>query len=85
MAYAYATPVTSTVKMNIGLDANGNISQAASDTTASKTFSIPGLKAAATLAESNAVFDAIIGNIAKGTFDSLSATKTITVGVVETE
>lgn len=85
MAYAFATPTTATVKMNVATTAAGNIAQSGDTAAGNKTFSIPGVKQAATLDEAKTVYDAIIGDIAGGTFDSLSATKTITVGVVEVE
>ena len=74
---------TSTVKMKVGATSGGYIAQSDDTVTASKVISIPGIKADATLAEASTVFNAFVGNIAGGSFDSLSAVKTITQGVAE--
>lgn len=83
MSANFATATTATVKMNVGLNANGNIATGQDAVAGNKTFSIPGIKQAATLTEANTVFTNIVGNIAGGSFDSLSAVKTWSVGVVE--
>ena len=83
MAAQFATATTGVVKMPVNVTADGNIAQENDTVTGNKQFSIQGIKADATLAQANAVFDAFIGGIAGGSYDSLGATKTITVGVVE--
>lgn len=85
MAYAFATANTANVKMNVALDENGNIAQNGDTVAGNKMFTIQGVKATATLDEAKTVFDAFVGNIAGGTYDSLSTIKTISVGVVEVE
>ena len=80
MAAQFATATTG---VPVNVNADGNIAQENDTVTGNKQFSIQGIKADATLAQANAVFDAFIGGIAGGSYDSLGATKTITVGVVE--
>lgn len=84
MAYEFAAATTGVVKMNTGINADGYIATGSDEVVDAKAFSIPGIKADATLAQANTVFNAFVGTIAQGKYDSLSATKTITVGVVET-
>jgi len=79
----FAPAVTASVKMNVGMTADGFIAQTGDTVTSTKSISIPGIKADATLSEANAVFTAFLGNIAGGTSDSLTAKKTVTQGVTE--
>ena len=85
MAKQFATAVTGTLKANVAIDENGNIAQNGDVVAGNKSYSINGLKAAASVAEANTVYNAIIGNIAGGTFDSDTFVKTISVGVVDVE
>lgn len=78
----FVTAYTGTVKMKVPT-ADGNIAQSGDTENGAKQVSIPGIKAGATLAESNIVFGNFVGSIGGGTFDSLSAVKTITQGVAE--
>ena len=80
----FSVAYTASVKMKVPTTTGGYIAQTDDTVTgATKQITIPGIKAAATLAEANTVFGAFLGNIAGGTFDSLSAVKTITQGVAE--
>ncbi len=80
----FAPAYTASVKMKVPVTAEGNIAQTDDTLTgATKQISIQGIKTNATLAEANTVFNAFVGNIAGGSFDSLSAVKTITQGVSE--
>lgn len=79
----FSPAVTATVKMNVDATTGGYIAQSGDTVTAQKAVNIQGIKAAATLAEATTVFNAFYGDIAGGTFDSLSAKKTITQGVTE--
>ena len=74
---------TASVKMKVPVTAAGNIAQDGDTPATNKQVTIPGIKPDATLAQANTVFNAFIGNIAGGSFDSLSAVKTITQGVAE--
>lgn len=84
MAYEFATATTGSIKMLVGVNEDGYLATGSDTAVGSKAFSIAGIKADANLAQANSVFDAFIGNIAQGKHDSLSAIKTISVGVVET-
>lgn len=80
----FAVAYTASVKMKVPTTTGGYIAQSDDTVTGStKLVTMPGIKAAATLTEANTVFNAFLGNIAGGSFDSLSAVKTITQGVVE--
>ena len=74
---------TATVKMNVNMNAAGQIAQAGDEVAGTKKPVLHGVKSSATLAEATAVYDAFYGTIAGGTIDSLSAVKTITQGVAE--
>lgn len=78
----FSTAYTSTIKMKSPTTSDGYLAQSGDTVTGNKYFSIPGIKASANLAEANTVFNAFLGDIAGGSFDSLSAVKTITQGVV---
>lgn len=85
MAYAYNTPATGSVKMNIGIKSDGTIARGSEEAAGSKAVSINGIKAAATLAESATVFNKLVGDIiGANTIDSTTAVKTVTYTVVET-
>ena len=84
MAYAFNNPTTAVLKANVGTNANGYLATGTDEVAGTKSFSIPGVKADATLAQAGSVFDAFVGTIANGKFDSLSTTKTVTYSVVET-
>lgn len=79
----FATAVAATVKMPVNLKADGTIAQSGDTVAGTTTFTVPGIKANATLTEANTVFNAIVANIGGGSYDSLKAVKTITVGVTE--
>lgn len=80
----FATANVANVKMKVPLTTGGYIAQSDDTvTSAVKQVTIPGIKAGATLAEANTVFNAFLGDIAGGSFDSLSAVKTITQGVAD--
>lgn len=79
----FTTANTATVKMKVDLNTDGKIAQSGDTVKGAKTPAIAGIKAAATLAEAKAVFNAFYGTIGGATYDSLSAVKTITQGVVE--
>ena len=84
MAYAYNTPATSVVKMNVGVKADGTIARGEETAVGSKTISISGIKQAATLAESAIVFDKLVGDIiGANTIDSTTAVKTVTYTAAE--
>lgn len=78
----FVTAYTGTVKMKVPT-ADGNIAQSGDTENGAKQVSIPGIKAGATLAEANIVFGKFVGTICGGSFDSLSAVKTVTQGVAE--
>ena len=79
----FTSAVTASVKMNVDMNEDGYIAQSGETVAGTKAITIHGIKAAATLAEANAVYDAFFVNIAGGTADSLSAKKTIVQGVTE--
>ena len=66
------------VKMKVSLNEAGTIAQTGDTLKGTKQPTNPGIKAAATLAEATAVWDAFYGTIGGATFDSLSAVKNIT-------
>lgn len=72
---------TATVSMRIPTTAAGNIAQSGDVVKGSKLGSIPGIKKDATLADTNKVFGAFYGTIGGGSYDSLSAVRTIKEGV----
>lgn len=76
------TPInTMSVKMNVPMNASGFIAQSGETVSGTKAISIGGISAGANLAGANAVFTAFLGNIAGGSFDSLSAKRTMSGGV----
>lgn len=76
------TPInTMSVKMNVDMTADGNIAQTGQTVSGTKAVSIPGIAATANLAGAKTVFDAFYGNIAGGSYDSLSAKRTMSGGV----
>ena len=85
MAYEFSSPRTASVKMNVPVTEGGYLAGSGDTPAGQKSFTIAGIKTAATLAECNTVFDAFVGDIAGGSFDSLTATKTVTYGVVEVQ
>ena len=74
----FAPLTISNVKMKVDVDNDGNISPYGTKT---KYFTIAGISATCSLAESATVFNAFLGTIGGGTFDSLSTVRTITQGV----
>lgn len=72
---------TMAVSMRTEVTAAGNIAQWGDVVKGSKAINIPGIKKNATLAESEKVFDKFIGVIGGGSYDSLSAVRTIKEGV----
>ena len=86
MAYEWTTPVTAKVTMGIAVTENGYIAGSGDTPAGQKKFTVDGIKTSATLEESAAVFDAFVGDIAGGTFDSVNgATKTVTYTTVEVQ
>lgn len=83
MAMDFFNPATATLKVKMALNEDGNIAQSGETAAAQKVITLPGLKQNATLAEANTVLTALVGNIAGGSFDSLSASKTTTQEVGE--
>lgn len=79
----FATANTSVLKMAVELNASGNIRQSGETAAGQKVISINGFKATGTLANADTVFNKLIGNIAGGSYDTLSASKVITQGVTE--
>ena len=77
------TSATAAMKMEVGLNARGTIAQEGETVTGKKSVSIPGLSSDCTLVQADAVFDEIIGNIAGGTYDTLTTVQTIQRKVVE--
>lgn len=79
----FAQAKTATVKMKVNLNADGNIAQTGEEVAGAKYFSVAGLSAASTLADAKAFYDATYVNIGGGSYDTLTAQKTITTGVSE--
>lgn len=79
----FSPAVTASVKMNVPMNGDGFIAQDGDTVAGTKAISIGGISAGANLAGANAVFTAFLGNIAGGSFDSLTAKKTIVQGVTE--
>ena len=71
------------VKMKVNMNTAGTIAQSGDEVKGTKMPLLAGIKANATLTEATAVYDAFYGTIALGTFDSLTAVKTITQEVAE--
>lgn len=69
----------STLKVKVDVDADEVLVQSGNLPTGRKrTITIGGFKRDGTLDEANLVFDAVLGNIAGTTYDSVSATKFVT-------
>ena len=66
--------------MNVPMNGDGFIAQDGDTVKGTKSISIGGISAGANLAGANAVFTAFL-NIAGGSFDSLSAKRTMSGGV----
>ncbi len=76
------TPInTMSVKMNVDMTSAGNIAQSGDPVSSTKAMTLPGISTSANLAGAKAVFEAFVGNIAGGSYDSLSAKRTMTGGV----
>lgn len=73
---------TATVQVKVPLNLDGNIATQGETTNGTKTVSLDGIKQAATLTESNAVFSAFYSVICNSSFDSLTAKKITTQGVI---
>ena len=74
---------TASVKMKVNTTTGGYIAQETDTVKGTKNPTIAGIKATANLAEATAVLDAFYGGIGGGSFDSLSAVKTMHQEVVE--
>lgn len=72
---------TGSLKVKLAMTESGNIAQTGDTVKSQKAFTISGFKARGSLDEANVVFDKLFGTIAGGTYDSLSAEKTVTQGV----
>ncbi len=79
----FGTPTVGTLKVKVNTDANGYIAQPGDTVAGTKNVAIPGFKAAGNLADANTFFNALIGTLAGGTYDSLTAQKTTVQEVVE--
>ena len=77
------TNATGALKMEVGINARGKIAQEGETVTGTKSISVPGLSSDCTLEQADAVFEAIIGNIAGGEYDTITAEQTLTRKVVE--
>ena len=77
------TSATGALKMEVGLNERGTIAQEGETVTGKKAISIPGLASDTTLTQWDSVFSEIIGNIAGGTYDTLTGDQTIHRKVVE--
>ena len=64
--------------MKLAVNGDGNIAQSGDTATGQKVFTLNGFKAKGSLADANVVFGKIFGDIAGGSYDSLSAEKTVT-------
>lgn len=71
------------LKVNVAMNARGYIAQSGETAVGNKKFTIPNVKSTATLAEANKVWQAFLGTIAGGSFDSLSGTKSVNYNVEE--
>lgn len=78
------TPInTMSVRMNVPMNEGGTIAQSGETiTSATKAINFPGIKPTATLAEASTVVGAFM-SIAGGSYDSLSAKRTMSGGVTE--
>lgn len=79
----FKTAKTSTLKVKINLNADGNVAQSGETVKSTKVVSLQGFKAEGNLAQANTVFQAMYGQIAQGTYDGLSAVKTTSQEVAE--
>lgn len=79
----FAQAKTASVSMKVDMTESGLIKQSGETKGGAKAFTLPGIKAAATLAEAEQVYGLFYGTICGGTYDSLSAVKTYKVGVSE--
>ena len=79
MAEFVSSP-TMSVSMKVDV-ASGNIAQSGDTVNGSKAVNIPGIKKNATLAEAETVFSNFVGTICGGSYDSISAVRTIKEGV----
>lgn len=79
----FAEATVSSLKVNVDLNAAGNIAQDGETAAGQKAITINGFKASGNLAAADTVFNKLIGNIAGGTYDTLSAVKITIQGVNE--
>ena len=77
----FADAHVGTLKVKLAVNADGNIAQSGEAATGQKTFTLNGFKAKGNLENANVVFGKLFGDIAGGSYDSLSAEKTVTQGV----
>ena len=77
----FAEMNTGSLKVKLAMTEGGNIAQTGDTATNQKAFTLNGFKARGSLQEANVVFGKLFGNIVGGTYDSLSAEKTVTQGV----
>ncbi|MBQ7705053.1 MAG: hypothetical protein IJT73_06485 [Selenomonadaceae bacterium] len=83
MALQWATSPTMTIKFNVATNANGNIATGSDTAAGNKTVSLQGVKSDATYAQAKTVYDAILNGICGATYDSQTAVRVITSGVVD--
>lgn len=74
----FAIDRTGVLKMNVGLNANGNLATGEQAVVSEKSFSIPGVASECTVAQADTVFDKIIGDIVGGNYDSTTMVQTLT-------
>ena len=85
MAYEFVTPTTAAVSMGVAVTEDGYLAGSGDTPAGKKKFSIPGIATTATNSDCATVFQAIVGGIAGGTYDSTTTVKTVTYTVAEVE
>ena len=82
-AATWSEPAVSALKVDVALNANGNIAQTGQTVKGTKTVTINGFKTAGTAADAKTVWDAIIGDIGGGSFDTLTGSLTTVKRMVD--
>ena len=81
--YTFNNPLISDLKVNVDLNAEGNIAQEGETAAGQKTFTIKGFTANGNATQAIDVFNRLIEGIVGGSYDTLSATRTITQSIIE--
>ncbi len=81
----FASANVANLSVQVNVDSDANIATSGATTAGTKKISMKGFKANGTLANANTVFNALLTDICGGTYDSLTANKTINQGVEEGE